>query len=101
MLETTSTGFNCITGGVCKTKIKSFRKLQNLNRVVWFKMRYFKLSLSMALLLQLHPDNPNPRNLKTIVDCLSGGGVIVYPTDTIYGFGCDIFQPKAVEKICR
>ncbi len=55
----------------------------------------------MALLLQLHPDNPNPRNLRTIVDCLSSGGVIVYPTDTIYGFGCDIFQPKAVERICR
>src|SRR5437868_479743 len=55
----------------------------------------------MALLLQLHPENPNPRTMKTIIDCLSGGGVIVYPTDTIYGFGCDIFQPKAVEKICR
>jgi tRNA threonylcarbamoyl adenosine modification protein (Sua5/YciO/YrdC/YwlC family) len=55
----------------------------------------------MALLLQLHPDNPNPRHLRTIADCLSSGGVIVYPTDTIYGFGCDIFQHKAVEKICR
>lgn len=55
----------------------------------------------MALLIHLHPDNPNPRNLRTIVDCLSNGGVIIYPTDTIYGFGCDIFQHKAVEKICR
>jgi tRNA threonylcarbamoyl adenosine modification protein (Sua5/YciO/YrdC/YwlC family) len=35
------------------------------------------------------------------VDCLSGGGVIIYPTDTVYGFGCDIFQHKAVERICR
>lgn len=55
----------------------------------------------MALLLPLHPDNPNPRNLRAIVECLSAGGVIVYPTDTIYGFGCDIFQPKAIERICR
>jgi tRNA threonylcarbamoyl adenosine modification protein (Sua5/YciO/YrdC/YwlC family) len=55
----------------------------------------------MALLLQLHPDNPNPRNLRTIIDCLSGGGVIIYPTDTIYGFGCDIFHPKAIDRICR
>ena len=55
----------------------------------------------MALLIHLHPDNPNPRNLRTIVDCLSNGGVIIYPTDTIYGFGCDIFQHKAVEMICR
>jgi tRNA threonylcarbamoyl adenosine modification protein (Sua5/YciO/YrdC/YwlC family) len=55
----------------------------------------------MALLVQLHPDNPNPRTLRAIIDCLSSGGVIIYPTDTIYGFGCDIRQPKAVEKICR
>lgn len=55
----------------------------------------------MATLLQIHPDNPNPRNLKMVVDCLSAGGLIVYPTDTIYGLGCDIFQPKAIEKICR
>ena len=53
------------------------------------------------MLLHLHPDNPQPRNIKTIVDCLQNGGIIIYPTDTIYGLGCDIFQPKAIEKICR
>jgi tRNA threonylcarbamoyl adenosine modification protein (Sua5/YciO/YrdC/YwlC family) len=53
------------------------------------------------MLLQVHPDNPNPRNIKTIVECLLDGGVIVYPTDTIYGLGCDIFQHKAIERICR
>ncbi|MBS1601684.1 MAG: threonylcarbamoyl-AMP synthase [Bacteroidetes bacterium] len=53
------------------------------------------------MLLHLHPDNPQPRNIKTIVECLLDGGVIVYPTDTIYGLGCDIFQHKAVERICR
>jgi tRNA threonylcarbamoyl adenosine modification protein (Sua5/YciO/YrdC/YwlC family) len=53
------------------------------------------------MLLQLHPVNPQPRNIKTIIECLSGGGVIVYPTDTIYGLGCDISQHKAVERICR
>ena len=53
------------------------------------------------MLLQLHPVNPQPRNIRTIIDCLSDGGVIVYPTDTIYGLGCDISQPKAVERICR
>ncbi len=36
-----------------------------------------------------------------IVECLLDGGVIVYPTDTIYGLGCDIFQSKAIERICR
>ena len=53
------------------------------------------------MLLQLHPVNPQPRNIKTIIECLSDGGVIVYPTDTIYGLGCDISQHKAVERICR
>jgi len=53
------------------------------------------------MLLHLHPDNPQPRNIKTIVECLLDGGVIIYPTDTIYGLGCDIFQHKAIERICR
>jgi tRNA threonylcarbamoyl adenosine modification protein (Sua5/YciO/YrdC/YwlC family) len=53
------------------------------------------------MLLQIHPDNPNPRQMKTVVECLLDGGVIIYPTDTIYGLGCDIFQPKAVERIAR
>ena len=53
------------------------------------------------MFLQLHPDNPNPRNVKTIVECLLDGGVIIYPTDTIYGLGCDIYQHKAVERISR
>lgn len=53
------------------------------------------------MLLHLHPKNPQPRHLKTITDCLLKGGIIIYPTDTIYGLGCDIFQPKAVERICR
>ncbi|HTR30256.1 MAG TPA: L-threonylcarbamoyladenylate synthase [Puia sp.] len=53
------------------------------------------------MLLHLHPIDPQPRNIKIIVECLLDGGVVVYPTDTIYGLGCDIFQHKAVERICR
>ncbi|TAG10930.1 MAG: threonylcarbamoyl-AMP synthase [Sphingobacteriia bacterium] len=53
------------------------------------------------MLLHIHPDNPNSRHIKTVVDCLLSGGIIIYPTDTIYGLGCDIFQPKAVERIAR
>ena len=53
------------------------------------------------MLLHIHPEDPQPRHIKTIVDVLQKGGVIIYPTDTIYGLGCDIFQHKAIEKICR
>ena len=53
------------------------------------------------MLLQLHPDNPQPRLLKQIADCLKSGGIIIYPTDTIYGLGCDIYQQKAIERICK
>src|ERR1700689_4706535 len=51
--------------------------------------------------LHVHPEDPQPRNIKTIVECLHDGGVIIYPTDTIYGLGCDIFKHKAIERICR
>jgi tRNA threonylcarbamoyl adenosine modification protein (Sua5/YciO/YrdC/YwlC family) len=53
------------------------------------------------MLLHIHPDNPQPRHIRTVVDTLQRGGVIIYPTDTIYGLGCDIFQQRAIEKICR
>jgi tRNA threonylcarbamoyl adenosine modification protein (Sua5/YciO/YrdC/YwlC family) len=53
------------------------------------------------MLLHLHPVNPQTRNIRMIVECLLDGGVIVYPTDTIYGLGCDIFQGRAIGRICR
>src|SRR6201995_284262 len=53
------------------------------------------------MFLTLHPQNPQERNIQTITECLLSGGIIIYPTDTIYGLGCDIFQHKAIERICR
>lgn len=53
------------------------------------------------MFIHLHPVNPQPRHIKTIVECLLDGGIIIYPTDTIYGLGCDIFQQKAIQRICR
>jgi tRNA threonylcarbamoyl adenosine modification protein (Sua5/YciO/YrdC/YwlC family) len=52
------------------------------------------------MLIHIHPKNPQPRLIKQIADVLKRGGVIIYPTDTIYGLGCDIFQHKAIERIC-
>ncbi|MBS1779235.1 MAG: threonylcarbamoyl-AMP synthase [Bacteroidetes bacterium] len=53
------------------------------------------------MLLHIHPEDPQQRNLKTVVDCLKNGGVIIYPTDTIYGLGCDIYNTDAIDRICR
>lgn len=53
------------------------------------------------MLIQIHPENPQPRLIKQVAEVLANGGIIIYPTDTVYGLGCDITQPKAVERICR
>ncbi|HFA50170.1 MAG TPA: threonylcarbamoyl-AMP synthase [Bacteroidetes bacterium] len=52
------------------------------------------------MLLQIHTENPEPRKIEQTIRTLEKGGVIIYPTDTVYGLGCDIFNKKAVEKIC-
>ena len=49
----------------------------------------------------MHPESPQDRYIQMIKECLLSGGIIIYPTDTIYGLGCDIFQHKAIERICR
>jgi tRNA threonylcarbamoyl adenosine modification protein (Sua5/YciO/YrdC/YwlC family) len=54
-----------------------------------------------ATLLRIHPDNPPQNRIQQVVDVLRKGGIIIYPTDTVYGIGCDIHNPKAVEKLCR
>lgn len=51
------------------------------------------------MLISIHPDNPQARQLSMVKECLENGGIIAYPTDTIYGLGCDIFHPEAIEKI--
>lgn len=51
--------------------------------------------------IRLYNENPNPKQVREVCDVLREGGVIIYPTDTVYGIGCDIFKPKAVERIAR
>lgn len=52
------------------------------------------------MLLQIHPKNPDERKIKLLVECLLKGGLIIYPTDTVYGIGCDIEHPEAIQRIC-
>ena len=54
-----------------------------------------------AELLQIHPQNPEIRKISRVVEVLRKGGVIVYPTDTIYGIGCDLMNRKALERLCK
>jgi tRNA threonylcarbamoyl adenosine modification protein (Sua5/YciO/YrdC/YwlC family) len=53
----------------------------------------------MIMLLEINPDNPQPRLVAKVVETLKKGGVVAYPTDTTYGIGCSIFSKKAVERI--
>lgn len=53
------------------------------------------------MILHIHPDNPQPRNIQTAVSILRNGGVIIYPTDTMYGLGCDIYNAAAIARICQ
>ena len=55
----------------------------------------------MAELLKIFPENPNPKALKKVIEVLKKGGLIIYPTDTVYGLGCDITNIKALEKIAK
>lgn len=53
------------------------------------------------MLIKIYPENPNPKAIEQVVDVLKRGGIIIYPTDTVYGLGCDITNQKAIERICR
>ena len=57
--------------------------------------------LMAADFIKLYEENPDMKKLLHIVDVLRNGGVIIYPTDTVYGIGCDIHNSKAIERICR
>lgn len=53
------------------------------------------------MLIKIYEENPNPKAIEKVVEVLKEGGVVIYPTDTIYGIGCDITNHKAVERVCQ
>lgn len=53
------------------------------------------------MLLRIHPKDPQPRLIKQVAECLLNGGVIIYPTDSVYGIGCNMFDHKAMERIAK
>ncbi|MGB5319882.1 L-threonylcarbamoyladenylate synthase, partial [Eudoraea sp.] len=55
----------------------------------------------MSQFVKIYPENPNPKQIESVVSVLKKGGLIIYPTDTVYGLGCDITNTKAMERIAR
>ncbi len=55
----------------------------------------------MAAFLKLYDENPNERTVKEVVKILKGGGLIIFPTDTVYSLGCDLLHPKALKKMAQ
>ena len=53
------------------------------------------------MLIKIYPENPNPKAIEQVVEVLRKGGLIIYPTDTVYGLGCDITNHRAIEAICK
>ena len=53
------------------------------------------------MLIRIYPENPNQKYIRQVVDLLEAGGIIIYPTDTVYAMGCDIKANKSIEKIAR
>ena len=53
------------------------------------------------MLIKIYPENPNPKEIQRVIETLQDGGLIVYPTDTVYAIGCDALNVRAVERICK
>ena len=65
------------------------------------KLWFLYLADMPAEYLSIHPQNPEPRKINRAVEVLQKGGIVIYPTDTIYGIGCDLMNRRAVERLCQ
>ncbi|RLD60617.1 MAG: threonylcarbamoyl-AMP synthase [Bacteroidetes bacterium] len=53
------------------------------------------------MLIKIYPENPSQKQIRTVTECLNDGGVIIFPTDTIYALGCNIFKPRAIDRVAQ
>ena len=75
------------------------RGASEMIKQVW---HFSRLSLYLqTMLVKIYNENPNPREVEKVVSVLREGGIVIYPTDTLYGMGCDALNVRAVEKICE
>lgn len=86
-------------------KLKRFRRIYTAIIAILQSKNLSQLLSSFfyfcTMLIKIYPENPNEKSIQQAVDILKKGGLIIYPTDTVYGLGCDITNQKAIEKICR
>lgn len=75
-------------------------KVYTTDLIVKFETYTFFTCL-LSMLIRIYPENPNEKAIEQVVQILKNGGIIIYPTDTVYGMGCDITNPKAIEKIAK
>lgn len=80
-------------------KIASIDKIEAIFLCVWVIIHFYHVYLHV-MLLKLYNENPNPREIEKVVSTLRDGGIVIYPTDTLYGMGCDALNVRAVERIC-
>lgn len=53
------------------------------------------------MIIKIYPENPNPKQIAKVIEVLQKGGIVIYPTDSVYGIGCNIYNHKAIEKIAK
>jgi len=53
------------------------------------------------MMIKIYPENPAPKHIKMVIETLEAGGIVIFPTDTVYAIGCSIYQPKALDKIAQ
>jgi tRNA threonylcarbamoyl adenosine modification protein (Sua5/YciO/YrdC/YwlC family) len=75
-------------------------KIQNTHHLLAYYTNFTRFIAEM-MLIKLYENNPDQRQIDKIVELLRTGGVIIYPTDTVYGIGCDITKARAVERVAR
>ena len=76
-----------------------FRSLFKIALIIQSELFFF--IFVSVMLTKIYPDNPNRREINKVVSVLNNGGIVIYPTDTLYGIGCDALNVRAVEKICE
>ncbi len=53
------------------------------------------------MLIRIHPGNPSHRQIQTVVECFRDGGIVIFPTDTVYALGGNIYKPRAIERVAQ